>query len=164
MVNSVVSSHVSTLYTRAVIYHLGCRWLMQPKEININGRTKMGCSEGKRIKDLWCICTRTSSVVLGQVIHQPSIAVLWGNHGTSWGGLPSPGRAPHLLCSLYTKDTVWSQGKGSKLSARAILCQWWILQPFISHISFTAGTPGHLPHYVLRQAPWVIITIMTMWH
>lgn len=57
--SSAFSSHVCTLHRRAVIHHLACQSLMQPKEVNINSRAKMGGPEGKRIKDLWCPCTRT---------------------------------------------------------------------------------------------------------
>lgn len=120
----MVSSHVCTLHTRAVIHHLGCQSLMQPKEININSRAKMGGLEGKRIRDLWCLCTRTSRVVLGQVLHQLlSIAVLQENKDMSWKGLASPGRALYLSYLPRTKDTAQSKGKGSELSTKEILYQ-----------------------------------------
>lgn len=58
---------------------------MQPKEISINGRTKMRHSEEKRIKDLWHLCTRTSNRALGQVLHQLlSMAMLQENHDMPW--------------------------------------------------------------------------------
>lgn len=161
--SSAVSTHVCTLHMRAVIHHLGCQSLMQPEEININSRAKMGGPEGKRIKDLWCLCTRTSRVLLAQVLQQLlSIAVLQENQDMPGKGLASPGRALYSLCLLCTKDTAWSKGKWSKLSMREILYQW----AFISHINFFAGTPGHLLVHSLPYSAASTVShhrIMTMW-